>query len=593
MTDSNLELHARDLDRLRRVTGWVAIAGPWPFGAAALGVGLWTGGTTLIAVGLFLLVQAVVLTGFWKTLEWREWEFLRLVQNPTAVAGPVPLVTRFLPLLAGGLAIALPLHSQWLTGLADAWEPLAPWARLGESGEGAAGSTVHASVLVAVALLSALVAQYYGAVSRELAPEARGVACWFRAATWIAAAGAAGLFLRASGRAGIDAHVGHVLLAAVVLLGVELTVRALWASWRHTYTEERHPGGGVGTDVFSLRLLCSRFNPSASLFGVLADAFGIDLRGAWALTFMRRSLAPILAGLLVLGWLSTSFVMVHASDLGLVERFGRLDREPLRPGLHVVLPWPMHRVTRVPVQRVQTIPIGFVGAREDASMLWTVAHADEEYKLLLGDGRDLVTVNASLHYRIRDPFAYAYSVQNADEALAILADRVLMQRTVGRSLDEVLSENLAAFGAELEGAIQAESDARALGFEIVDLTLTGLHPPVNVAADYQAVVAAGIDQITSVLEAQAYRETEGHRAGGEVARLRSGAEAHAVTRLATARGEAAAFQALRVAHAVSPQAFGLVRYLQVIEKQLAGKRFHVIDHTIEEAGGAIWLVDQR
>ncbi|MEM8994697.1 MAG: protease modulator HflK, partial [Acidobacteriota bacterium] len=313
--------------------------------------------------------------------------------------------------------------------------------------------------------------------------------------------------------------------------------------------------------------------------------------GTWALTFMRRSLAPLAGGLLVVGWLSTSLVVVEASNVGLLERFGKVDREPLEPGLHLALPWPMHQVIRVPVHRVQTIPIGFSGAREDASILWTVQHAEEEYKLLLGDGRDLVTINASLHYRISDPFAYAYTLQNPDETLAILADRILMQRTVGRSLDGVLSENLAALGAELEGAIQAASDERTLGFEIVDLTLTGLHPPVSVASDYQAVVAARVDQTTKVLQAEAYRAREEPRANGEVASLGNGAQAHRVTRLATARGEAIAFEALQASYGASPEVFALVRYLQSVETQLEGKKFHVIDHTIEEDGGAIWLLD--
>ena len=356
------------------------------------------------------------------------------------------------------------------------------------------------------------------------------------------------------------------------------------------FDEEPHPAP-AGTDLMSLRLLCSSFNPSASL-GVMAETFGIDLRGAWALTFMRRSMAPIGAGLILVGWASTSFVMVEASDVGLVERFGRLDRAPLRPGLHMVLPWPMHEVTQVPVHRVQTIPIGFTGAREDASMLWTVSHADEEYKLLLGDGRDLVTINASLHYRISDPFAYVYSEQQPDETLAILADRVLMQRTVGRSLDGVLSENLASLGAELEQAIQDASDARALGFEIVDLTITGLHPPVSVAADYQAVVAARVDQTTRLLEAEAYRVRERPRAEGEVARIIGEAKAHEVT--AWQQPVARLWpRPLRAAFLASPEVFGFVRYLKAVEEQLAGKAFHVLDHTIEEAGGAVYLRDER
>ena len=591
MSDPSIDRHREDLARLRRVCGWVTLAGSGLFGAGALGAGLWCGMRVPIALGLFFLLQAAVLTGLWSTLKWREVAFARRIEDPAADVGRVKLLARFLPYLAGSLAVALPFYTLWAPSLAELWEPLRPWTTLRDPDSDALEAQLYAWGFVAVAIFSALFAQYFATVSRDLAPEARGVACWFRAGTWVALAGATSLFFRAFDEPRGEALTARILLGTVVFLGAELTLRALWTSWLRFYDRVPHPGGRVGTDSFSLRLLFSRFNPSGSLFAVLAEAFGIDLRGAWALTFMRRSLAPLAGALFIVGWLSTSFVMVESPDVGLVERFGKIDREPLQPGLHFVLPWPMHRVARIPVQRVQTIPIGFTGAREDASMLWTVAHAEEEYKLLLGDGRDLVTVNASLHYRVRDPFAYAYSLQNPDEALAILADRVLMQRTVGRSLDEVLSENLAGLGTELEDAIQAAADERDLGLQIVDLTLIGLHPPVSVAADYQAVVAAKVDQSTKVLEAEAYREEERPRADGEIAELENGARSHRVTRLATARGEATAFRALMASYAASPDVFGLIRYLQNVEARLTGRKFHVLDHTIEEAGGAIWLLD--
>ncbi|MEO1366253.1 MAG: protease modulator HflK [Acidobacteriota bacterium] len=603
MADLDPEVRAHELTSLRRVTGWVTLAGPWLFAVAALGVGLWSGLRVPVAVGLFFLLQAVVMTGFWSMVRWRQKALAPRPEAPEATDGPEataapeatvrrpPVLTRVLPYLGGLLAMSLPFYSQWAPALADLWTAVEPWASLRVFDPDRAEPQLFGWGFAVVAVLSALFAQYFAAISRDLAPEARAVACWFRAGTWLALAGAVSLGVRAFAEPWREDLVTTVILGIVVALGAELFLRALWTTWLGFYDRVPHPGGRVGTDLFSVQLVCSRFNPVGSLFDVLADAFGIDLRGTWALTFMRRSLAPLAGALLVVGWLSTALVVVDASDVGLLERFGDVDREPLDPGLHLVLPWPMHQVTRVPVHRVQTIPIGFSGARADASILWTVQHAEEEYKLLLGDGRDLVTVNASLHYRIRDPFAYAYTLQNPDEALAILADRVLMQRTVGRSLDGVLSENLSALGAELERAIQAASDDRSLGFEVVDLTLTGLHPPVSVAADYQAVVAARVDQTTKVLEAEGYRAREVPRANGQVASFENGAQEHRVTRLATARGEAIAFDALRASYAASPEVFVLVRYLQSVEAQLEGKKFHVLDHTIEEDGGAIWLLD--
>ncbi|MBB85642.1 MAG: hypothetical protein CL931_17670 [Deltaproteobacteria bacterium] len=578
----------QEVARLRSVTEWILLIGPLLFGGTALTVGISCGLPVPVAIGLFFLLQTSALWSLRNTLLWREKAFAAIREDPASEIAPVPATSRALPYLAGLLAIALSTYSAWSSALPDF---LGTWPALGAPDSDAAEARLYAGGFIATTILSALFAQYFATVSREVSPEAEGAAAWFRAGVWMALIGALSMSTRAFGTPWGEEVTSTVLLGVVAFLGVELVLRGLWTSSLHRFEGTPHPGARVSTDLFSLKVLCSRFNPSESFFAVLADVFGMDLRGAWALTFLRRSIEPLAIGLVVAGWLSTTFVMIDASEIGLHERFGKLTAEPLDPGLHLVLPWPMSRVERVPLHRVKEIPIGFTGERAGASVLWTVQHADEEYKLLLGDGRDLVTVNASLHYRIKNPFDYAYSVQNPDETLAIQADRVLMQRTVGRSLDGVLSENLAALGTELEREIQRAADDHELGFEIVDLALYGLHPPVRVASAYQAVVAARVDQTTQVLKAEAYRATARPKADGEVTRIGNEARTHRVTRLATARGEATAFRSLEASYLASPELFRLIRFLDKMESQLEGRRINVLDHTIEEDGAAIWLLD--
>jgi len=105
------------------------------------------------------------------------------------------------------------------------------------------------------------------------------------------------------------------------------------------------------------------------------------------------------------------------------------------------------------------------------------------------------------------------------------------------------------------------------------------------------VGAAGVDESARGLGGEANRAEEERKADGEAASVKKGARTHQVTGLATGRGGAIAFQTLQASYGASPEVFALVRYLQSVEGQLAGKKFHVIDHTIEEDGGAIWLLD--
>src|SRR5205085_8992326 len=128
---------------------------------------------------------------------------------------------------------------------------------------------------------------------------------------------------------------------------------------------------------------------------------GIDLRSTWALTVVRQSTEPLLIGLALLFWLSTSLTVVGVSEQALVERLGvPVAGAPLGPGLYLRWPWPIDHVYRIPVGQVRAIQIGHESAPGTGpeNVLWAVQHAPSEFTLLLGNGRDLVTIDAAVQY---------------------------------------------------------------------------------------------------------------------------------------------------------------------------------------------------
>ena len=112
-------------------------------------------------------------------------------------------------------------------------------------------------------------------------------------------------------------------------------------------------------DIAVLSVLGTRSNLIASILDSAEAQFGIDLRSTWALTVVRRSLEPLVIGLCLLAWLSTSLTVVGVDEQGLVERLGvPVGGDPLTPGLHLHWPWPMDRVFRIPVKQVQALAVG-------------------------------------------------------------------------------------------------------------------------------------------------------------------------------------------------------------------------------------------
>ena len=241
--------------------------------------------------------------------------------------------------------------------------------------------------------------------------------------------------------------------------------------------------------------------------------------------------------------------------------------------------------------RCAEMTIGFLEAKAGADALWTKYHAAEEYNLLLGDGRDLVTINAVLHYRVGDVHAWLYGCQNPEEALETMAYRVVTEATVDQTLDKVLSGTIGDFSARIGQGVQAEADEHGLGIEVLAFSLLGLHPPVAVANDYQSVVAAQIDRGTYIMEAQAYRYGALPKAEAEAVRITKRVQADQAGRLSRAKGEAIAFETLEAQYSANPDLYRFRRRLETIETVLQDNPHYVIDARIERDGGSLWVLE--
>jgi len=304
---------------------------------------------------------------------------------------------------------------------------------------------------------------------------------------------------------------------------------------------------------------------------------------------LRRGLGPAALAAALVVWGATALVVIGPEEQGLRFRLGRLASSiPLEPGLAVTLPWPFEVVERLPVRRAQTLPLGYAGARKGA-LLWASGHAGEEYRLLLGEGRELLSVDGVVTYRIRDPAAYALDFQNPREALDALAYRRLMLDTVALDLDRLLSADREAFAQGFARRLQEACDAAGLGVEILHVGFASLHPPVDVARAYQAVVSAEVERETQRAAARATAAVMGPAAEAEAVQAAGRAEAAGAARRAEAAGAAARFESLLEQHRAASELFRFRRRLEAMETGMADVSLYVVDRTLRARGGDLWL----
>jgi len=426
------------------------------------------------------------------------------------------------------------------------------------------------------------------AIPPEQLPESAGLAEWLRCGQWMAVL--LGLALLSRSVPVIPAEWSRwpafVLLGLSALCGLELSLRGPWLFLR------RQPSWETCEVPVRLLTLATLFHGRSPLHGALEAAerhLGLSLHTAWAIGFIRRSAFPLIAGLGLLLWASTTLVVVQPQEQGIRLRFGRLASPlPVGPGLHLKLPWPLETVDRYPVRRVQTLSLGYSGPAKD-SLLWARAHSGEEYQLLLGDGRELVSVDATVVYRIRDVLAFALGFQNPRETLGALAYGLLLRVTVGTDLDRLLTADRAPFSRRFAADLQTASDDHGLGLEIVHVSFVSLHPPVGIAAAYEDVVSAEIERVTRVARARATREARLPAAQAVAAREIQEVKADAARRLADARGTAAAFRGVVTADRAAPDLFRFRRRLEAIENALTDRSLFVIDRRLRTGTGDLWI----
>lgn len=463
---------------------------------------------------------------------------------------------------------------------------IAIWLLLGTDTSGFPPHPVTAAIAAALCLIAAGVAataiRYLGDIGAAQLPESPALRRGARMVAWMLVLAALSIGLAwADWRTAL-----RILFYAVI--GVNAAI------CYGLFTTKSHKDSVVfPLNLGVLSVLGSRANIAGSILDSAQRRLGIDLRSTWALAVVRRSLEPLLLGLCLIGWLSTAMTVVGIEEQGLIERLGvPVGGDPLLAGLHVHWPWPVDKVFRIPVRRVQVLEVGHEGEEKPGpeNVLWAVEHAPNEFTLLLGNGRDLITVDAGVQFRIVDARAFRYRCQNPAQALSAIAYRAVMRNTVNLTLSDALSQNVAVLTGRMRDMIQREADALGLGVQVLGFTVGGMHPPVAVAKDYQGVVSAELRKVTAVVKAQVYRVRVIPEAEASAVVNGNIAQSEGAGARAKAAGEAWSFRTLEAQYRAAPGQYVFRRRLETLEKGLADRGFTLVDARFERDGGELWVI---
>jgi regulator of protease activity HflC (stomatin/prohibitin superfamily) len=393
-----------------------------------------------------------------------------------------------------------------------------------------------------------------------------------------------------------DRYAARVLVVFLGLVALENLATLVFEIYRpRLHGQQVHP-------LYESRLIGILSQPGG-LVRTAAQAldyqFGFKVSETWFYRFLEKALAWLILAQIVALLAFSSVVVIEVGEKGLLERFGRpvAGHAVLEPGLHFKLPWPLSKVYRYETERVQTFMLGMIEGeqhQEERTMLWTKAHAEQEFNMLvasrsdddtgLGDNTsanqtvpvNMLSVKVPVHFEIRDLEQYAYSSVDAGKVLRDLANAELTRYLASVDLDEVMTTGRRQAADALQEAIQKKADQHGLGVGILFVGLAGIHPPVKVAPDFEAVMGALQSAEATNLIARAYAAGVVPTAKADATNLVNQAESDRLRLVSLAAARAGRFTNQLAAHEASPQVYRELTRLATLSRSLTNSRKYVV-----------------
>lgn len=347
--------------------------------------------------------------------------------------------------------------------------------------------------------------------------------------------------------------------------------------------------------------------PLLALQHELHNRFGIDLRQIWAFSYMRRAFFPVLALVLVVGWLLTGLHEIPLQGRGIYERFGK-PVQVFGPGLHAGLPWPLGRVLSVENGVVHELatsvgenpapvqPVPAEGpAPSTANRLWDASHVNDKSQVIASRGGaqqsfQIVNMDVRFVYRIglTDQAALAATYNSADVPTLIrsTASRILVHDFASRTLDGLLGADRVGLGEEIGRAVQSDLQQLDSGVEILATVVEAIHPPAGAANAYHGVQAAQIGAQALISRERGAAAEASNQAQLQASLARDQASANAREISAAAQAADLKFSAEQKAYASAGQAFVLEQYLSQLSQGLSKAKLLVLDHRLGASNNA-------
>ncbi len=266
--------------------------------------------------------------------------------------------------------------------------------------------------------------------------------------------------------------------------------------------------------------------------------------------------------------------IVKPGEHAVVQRFGAWERTKVDEGLSFKFPWPVESVSKVTVNEIRKMNIGFLERFGRGS---SQTQDVPEESLMLTSDRNIVDIDLVIQWNIKSAEDYLFNIKDQESTIKKVAESAIREQIGQTNMFPIITTERDSVAQLTKGIIQNNLDEYSSGVNITQVLIqrAEVHPDVQEA--FQDVQSAKQDAEDVQNRARAYREDIIPKARGNAIEVIQGAQAYKEAKVAQSTGDAERFNSVYESYLGGKDVTKKRIYIETMEEVLGKAQKIILD----------------
>lgn len=291
---------------------------------------------------------------------------------------------------------------------------------------------------------------------------------------------------------------------------------------------------------------------------------------------MGGGVIGIAAGLILLVlFITLCTYIVKPGEHAVVQRFGAWERTKVEEGLSFKFPWPVETVSKVTVNEIRKMNIGFFeGFGRSANQTQDVP----EESLMLTSDRNIVDIDLVIQWNIKSAEEFLFNIKDQETTIKKVAESAIREQIGQTNMFPIITTERDRVAQMAKEIIQTNLDDYNSGVNITQVLIqrAEVHPDVQQA--FQDVQSAKQDAEDVQNRARAYREDILPKARGAAIQLLQDAQGYKESKVAQSTGDAERFNSIYQSYLSGQDVTKKRIYIETMEQVLGNAQKIIMDN---------------